>query len=184
MLASYKSQLLLGTGAEAFSYAASGLVDKGVLEILTVSARAVRRDAYAQSDAGFRGAPARDHRLHLGELAGGSQYSVFDTATGQPIVSGVSLGATAFKPKALAIGQYVVIVFYDTSHEPPALRGDPCDDALDADRGGGLRDRSGDHPDFRLHGHRRHQRRSVRHLREQLRRREQDQPEALTRSWC
>src|SRR4051812_6284339 len=50
-LAPFKGQLLVGSGARASSYAASGLIDKGVLESLTVGALPVRRDAYAQSTA-------------------------------------------------------------------------------------------------------------------------------------
>jgi len=116
-LATYKSQLLLGTGAEAYSFATSGLVDKGVLEALTVSARPVRRDTYVETtpDSAVNPNGITVYTWETNASGVAAQYSVFDTATGQPIVSGVSLGATASKPKPLAIGNYVVILYYDTS---------------------------------------------------------------------
>jgi hypothetical protein len=161
MLASYKSQLLLGSGAEAFSYATSGLVDKGVLESLTVGARAVRRDAYAESVPDSAVHPLGITVYTWESSVGGAQYSVFDTATGQPIVSGVSLGRHRSSRRRSRSGNTwwssSTIRIRTTCASWRSLRRPD-----DTDRGRGLRDRSGDHPDLRLHGHRRHQRRSVR----------------------
>lgn len=111
-LATYKSQLLLGTGAEAFSQAASGLIDKGVLEDITVSALPVRRDAYVETVPDSAVHPAGISVYTWESSVGFGQYSVFDTATGQPIVAGVSLG-NVVRIKALAIGSYVVIFYFD-----------------------------------------------------------------------
>jgi hypothetical protein len=116
----FKREVLLGTGAEAFSYAAattSNLVDKGVLEAMTVSARPVRRDAYNQTtpDSAVHPLGITVYTWETTAAGIGAQYAVFDTVTGQPIVTGVGLGSTAVKPKALALGANVVILFYDTA---------------------------------------------------------------------
>lgn len=116
-LVTYKAnQLLLGTGLEALSYspAAAGLVDRGVLEALTVSARPVRRDAYVETIPDSAVHPSGITVYTWETSAGGSQYSVFDSASGQPIVNATSLGVNAAKPKPIAIGNYVVILYYDT----------------------------------------------------------------------
>lgn len=116
-LTTFKSQALLGTGGEAFSYSAAGLIDKGVLESLSVSALPARRDAFVETtpDSAVHPFGITVYTWESTQSGAPAQYSVFDTATGQPIVSAVSLGANASKPKALAIGQYVVIVWVDTS---------------------------------------------------------------------
>src|SRR5216684_3458726 len=116
-LANFKTQLLLGTGSEAFGYSASGLVDKGALEAFSISAKAVRRDANLQT--------TQDNAIHPFGITVytwettasgiGAQYSVVDNTNGQTIVSAISLGATAIKPKALVLGIYVIVLFIDTS---------------------------------------------------------------------
>jgi hypothetical protein len=115
VLASHKGQLFVGTGAEAYSYAASGLVDKGVLESLGVSVLPVRRDAYTQATPDCAVHPLGVSVYTWETSAGGAQYAVFDTATGQPIVSGVALGTTAARPKPIVLGNYVVVVYYETA---------------------------------------------------------------------
>ncbi len=115
-LAAYKAQLLVATGSKAYSLAASGaLIDKGLLESLSVSALPARRDAYVQTTPDSAVHPQGVTVYTWETSAGGAQYSVFDTATAQPIVAGVSLGGTASKPKALAFGPNVIVLFYDTS---------------------------------------------------------------------
>jgi hypothetical protein len=117
LLAPFKQQLLVGSGTEAYSLAAgsSSLVDKGVLESMSLSALPVRRDAYMQT--------TPDSAVHPGGItvytwetsAGGSQYAIFDSTTGQPVVSGQQLGTAASRPKPFALGPYVVIIFYEAS---------------------------------------------------------------------
>lgn len=113
----FKNQLFLGTGAEAYSLAAGSgsLVDKGLLESLSLSALPVRRDSYVQTTPDVAVHPAGITIYTWETTAGGAQYSVFDSVSGQPIVSAVSLGSTASKPKPLALGANVVILWYDTA---------------------------------------------------------------------
>lgn len=115
-LVSFKNQLLSGSGLEAYSYAASSMIDKGILESMTVSARAVRRDAYSQSTVDSAVHPSGGISVYTWETtAGGAQYAVHDTATGQPILAGAQISVGAVKPKPLVIGNYVVVVYYDTT---------------------------------------------------------------------
>lgn len=121
LLAAYKNQLLIGTGSDAQSYTASGLIAKGVLESMSVHAQPVVRNGYAQQtpDSAVHSLGVTVYTYESIEAGATiARYSVFDTATAQPIVTGVSLGAGTSRPKPLAIGNYVVVVFFDggTSH--------------------------------------------------------------------
>lgn len=117
-LAAYKSQLLVGTGAEAYGLVGASLVDKGVLEAMTLTVGPAARDIYPKQtvDAAVHPAGITVHTFESVESGSTiARYTVVDTATGQPIVSNVSLGATATRPKPLTLGNYVVIVYFDTS---------------------------------------------------------------------
>jgi hypothetical protein len=117
-LGSFKNQLLLGTGAEAYGYdAASGsLIDSGVMESITVSARTVRRDAYNKTTPDAAVHPAGITVYTWDGLYSSGGYAVFNSATGQPIVQyGLLASGSAVSPKALVLGAYVVIVYYDNT---------------------------------------------------------------------
>lgn len=116
-LATFKREVLVGTGFRLMSYSQNGLVDKGVLESFTISSQPIARNVYTQQ--------MPDSAVHSGGIAvfawesieGGStvsRYTVFDSITRQPVVSNVSLGSTAVKPKVLSLGNYVVILYMDS----------------------------------------------------------------------
>jgi hypothetical protein len=110
----FKTQLLLGTGQEAYGYSDTGLVDKGALEAMTVSAKPVRRDAYTQSTVDSAIHPAGISVYTWETTGGGAQYGVYANDTGQPIIAAVTISSTAVKPKPLVLGPYVVVIYYDT----------------------------------------------------------------------
>ena len=118
MLAHFKNQLFLGTGAEAYSIAATGSLDKGMLEAVTLLAQPVVRNAYYQQSPDVavhpNGITVYTYESNeAGSLV--SRYSVFDTATQQPIAVNVLISATGVRPKPLCIGNWVAIVYVDTS---------------------------------------------------------------------
>ncbi len=119
LLAAYKTQLFIGTGAEAESYRSSGdLVDKGVLESLSLSVQPAVRNSYTQQ--------APDMAVHAAGLtvyayesvesgATVSRYTIFDSATQQPIVANALVAAAALQPRPIALGNYVAIIYFDSS---------------------------------------------------------------------
>lgn len=119
-LAAFKGQLLLGTGTELYSYAASaGLVDQGPLESVALSVRPVVRNGYSQQTPDAAVHPLGISVYTYESIEAGatvSRYSVVDSATQQPLVVGRQIGTAAVKPKPLALGNYVVILYYETSN--------------------------------------------------------------------
>lgn len=118
LLAAYKNQLLIGTGSEAESYTSRGtLVDKGVLESLSLSVQPAVRNAYTQQTCDMAVHSAgitvyTSESIEAGSTV--SRYSVFDSATQQPIVSNALVAANALRPKPFALGNYVVIIYFDS----------------------------------------------------------------------
>lgn len=117
VIAAFKNQMLVGDGASAQGYSGGTLTSKGVMESLALSSVPAARDTYPKQTC--------DVAIHSTGIAvytfesveGGttlSRYSVFDTATGQPIVVNVLI-PNAMKPKPIALGNYVVVLYYETS---------------------------------------------------------------------
>ena len=86
-LATFKRELLIGTGSRLMSQAQSGLVDKGCLESMTISSQPITRNVYTQQ--------MPDSAVHSSGIAvfawesieaGAtvSRYTVFDSVTRQP----------------------------------------------------------------------------------------------------
>jgi len=118
LLSSFKSQLFLGTGAEAYGLASSGAIDKGPLEALTLSAQPAVRNTYTQQcpDIAVHAMGITVYAYESVEAGTTvARYSVYDTATQQPIVVGVLLSTTGYKPKPVSVGNYVCVLFADSS---------------------------------------------------------------------
>lgn len=116
-LATFQGQLTQFTGSEAYAYspATRRWTDKGSAVSLELTTQHVIRNAYQQTspDCAYHNAGLK---LFVWEDSrGGSRYSVIDSSTGQVIVNDVQLSATAVKPKAFAVGNYLVVVYVDTS---------------------------------------------------------------------
>lgn len=120
ILTGFKSQLFLGTGAEAqaLSGSSSSLVDKGVLESITLSTQAASRDVYTKQSPNMAVHSAGITVFVFESIESGttvSRYSIFDTETQQPIVSNALISVTASRPRAYVLGNYIAIVYYDSS---------------------------------------------------------------------
>lgn len=114
-LGDLKDQLLLGTGAKAYAYSASGWVDKGALESVRLSTMPVIRNTRQQTVPDSAAHPLGISVFAWEDSGGGARYSVFDTARGQPIVSNALLSSTGQKPKPIVLGNSVVILYVDTT---------------------------------------------------------------------
>ncbi len=115
ILAAYKNQSLLGTGAEAYSYSASqgAWIDKGLCEAMRVSVTPVVRNSYQQTTQDAAVHPIGVAVVAWEDSAGGARYSIVDMATGQPIITSAQIGITAVRPKCAALGNYLVVVYYE-----------------------------------------------------------------------
>jgi hypothetical protein len=115
-LGTLKDQLLKTDGVSAFAQSQAGWIDKGTCEALALSAAPVIRNTYQQTTQDMAAHPngLTVYTWEDSRTAGTSRYSIFDSATGQPIVSDQLLGVTAVRPKPVAIGNYLLIVYHET----------------------------------------------------------------------
>jgi hypothetical protein len=114
----YQNELveLDGESLYSFSDQQTKWVNKGTLPVCTLSVSSIVKNS--------RGQTTQDQAQHSSgfqvftweDTAGGSYYSVIDTGTGQTLVNSVLLSATAYVPKPITIGNYIVIFYYDTSN--------------------------------------------------------------------
>jgi hypothetical protein len=108
-----KDELLITDGATAYSQSQAGWVPKGVSEALRISTLPIVRNTYQQTTPDLAVHPDGITVATWEDSRGGARYSVFDTATGQAIVNDHALGVTASLPKPIALGNYVLIVYYE-----------------------------------------------------------------------
>jgi hypothetical protein len=110
-----KDQLLVTDGILAYARSQAGWINKGVCEAIAVSSSPAIRNTYQQTTQDMAVHPSGLTVYTWEDSRGGSRYSVYDTATKQPIVNDVEIGTTASLPKPFAIGNYLVIVYYEAS---------------------------------------------------------------------
>jgi hypothetical protein len=145
-LATRGEELFIASGGRGYALSSLGYVDKGLCEALQITTKPVIRSTYEQT--------APDCAIHASGISvfawedssGGARYSVHDTATGQPIVSNALLSATGAKPKPIALGNYVAVVYFETATNhvayvaipvaTPTSPGAPVDIATNADAAG------------------------------------------------
>jgi hypothetical protein len=116
-LTNYQSELIAFTGTTAKSYSEnqSDWIDKGALNTINIHSDPVIRNTYQQQNA--------DCAIHASGLQvftwtdarGGVRYSCIDNATNQIVVSDALLSATAVTAKPMAIGAYIIIIYYDST---------------------------------------------------------------------
>lgn len=113
----YQNELveLDGKNLYSFSDQQSKWVNKGTFVTNTISTASIVKNS--------RGQTTQDQAQHSSgfqvftweDTAGGSYYSVLDTGTGQTLVNSALLSATGYVAKPIAIGNFVVIFYFDTS---------------------------------------------------------------------
>lgn len=116
-LANFKNELLLLTGNEAFSYSESTTrwSDKQTITNLQLSVSQIVRNTFEQT--------TPDVAIHASGLEvvtyedsrGGSRYCLIDSFTGEQLLSDQLITSTAIKPKPFTLGNFLVILYVDTS---------------------------------------------------------------------
>lgn len=119
-LANFKEEIVLFTGKEAYSLSESTerWSDKGPNTSVSLSSISIIRNTYQQTtpDSSYHSSGLEIFTWE--DSRGGSRYSIFDSITGEAILSDSVIDANAIKPKAFALGNYIIIVFIDnvTNH--------------------------------------------------------------------
>lgn len=115
-LSNYRQELLLLTGTKGYSYSASTMrwSDKGNALNLSLSSSAVIRNTFQQTtpDGAFHSSGLELFTWE--DSRGGSRYSVIDSTTGETVAADVLINANAQKPKPFALGNYLLIMYYDS----------------------------------------------------------------------
>src|ERR1700677_4130901 len=116
-LANFKNELLLLTGTEGYSYSDSTTTwsDKQTITNMSIATAQVVRNAYEQT--------TPDNAIHSSGLQvvtyqdsrGGSRYCLIDMETGEQLVTDQLISSTAIKPKTFALGNFLLILYIDTS---------------------------------------------------------------------
>lgn len=118
-LATYNKELVLFTGNELYSYSNSTQrwTDKGSATNVGLSVDPVIRNTYQQTtpDSAYHSTGLQLFAWE--DSRGGSRYSIVDASTGQQIVTDILISATATKPKPFAIGNFIIIIYLDTSNK-------------------------------------------------------------------
>src|SRR5207237_1287575 len=128
---SYFNELVACDKGSLYSYdvANASWISKGAFVSPYVTQQSIIRNSYQQT--------GQDSAIHSAGLAvyawedtqGGSRYCVIDTVTGQVIVPNTQINANAIKPKVLAIGSFLVILYANTSdnrvYAAPVAIGNP-----------------------------------------------------------
>jgi len=118
-LASFKGQLFAQNPLIGLSYAQGALASRGYAEPVQLTTQPVVRNGYGQQTPDGAIHPAGISVYTYESIEAGStvsRYTVMDTATQQPIVIGAQIGTAAVKPKPFALGNYVVILYWETSN--------------------------------------------------------------------
>lgn len=119
-IAAYRDQLFMGTGLRARGYLSNGnTTDLGAFENVSVSTTSVAKTNYVQRspDVCVHPSGITVYAFDSDEAPQALRYSIFDTATGQPIRLNALIVSSAIDhvPRIFAIGSNVVILFFDTT---------------------------------------------------------------------
>lgn len=121
-LLAYKNELLVsgqssnndGTNLYSYESATPAWIKKGPLVSTSVTAQPVIRDAYAQTQQDGAQHSSGLYVAAWEDTAGGVFYSVLDAdTTRQPVVTKKLLSATGIKPKVLAFGNFLAILYVE-----------------------------------------------------------------------
>ena len=116
-LASFQDELVAWDPDRMYSYDASTekWIDKGAMVSGKISQFPVVRNVYGQT---YQDGATHSSGLQLyawEDTSGGVRYAVIDGATGQTVVASTLVSADAVKPKTLAIGNFLVLLYLDVS---------------------------------------------------------------------
>jgi hypothetical protein len=115
-LSTFNNELVTLDGNNVYSYNASGqtMQTKGPLPTVSLNVQSIVRNTNQQTtqDVAINGSL---QCFTYSDSGGGCRYSVFDTATGQSIVNNAILASTAQYSKVLAVVNFFVILYYDST---------------------------------------------------------------------
>lgn len=115
--ASYLNELVTFDGLNVRSFSASldSFTNKGQALSLEVDSLSVIANGYTQSsmDGAYHSMGLKTFVWE--DSRGGVRYSVIDTETSQVIVSDTVVDASGVRPKVFALGNYVIITYYETN---------------------------------------------------------------------
>lgn len=116
-LANFKNELLVLTGTEAYSRSesTSRWSDKQTITNLELSTAQVTRNTFIQTTPDVAVHSSGLQVVTYQDSRGGSRYTVIDLTTQEQLVSDKLITATAIKPKPFALGNFLVILYVDTS---------------------------------------------------------------------
>lgn len=118
-LANFKNELLLLTGNEAYSFSDSTTrwSDKQTITNVGLTAQQVVRNTFIQTTPDVATHPSGLQVVTYEDNRGGSRYCVIDSNTGEQIVTDRLLSSTAIKPKPMVVGNFILILYVDTSSD-------------------------------------------------------------------
>lgn len=116
-LANFKNELLILTGTEAYSYSdsTSRWSDKQTITNLSISTDQIVRNTYQQTTPDTALHPTGLQVVTYEDSRGGARYCLIDTTTGEQLVTDQLISSTAIKPKAFALGNFLLIFYIDTA---------------------------------------------------------------------
>lgn len=116
-LATYKDELLAldGTNIKSRSSFDSSYYTKGQKVAVNLSVKTIISNSYEQTNADSAIHSAGIRVFTWDDSSGGSRYSVFDSTTGQSIISSQLISSTASRTKAITLGNYILIFFIESS---------------------------------------------------------------------
>ena len=117
-LANFKNEVLLFTGTEAYSFSESTQkwTDKQTLTNMQLSSSQVIRNTYQQTTADVAQHSDGLQVVTYEDSRGGSRYCLIDSVTGEQLVTDQLISATAIKPKPFVMGNFLSILYVDTSN--------------------------------------------------------------------
>jgi len=116
-LANFKNEILLLTGTEAYSYSDSTTKwsDKQTVTNLELSSVQAVRNTYQQTTPDIAIHSSGLEVVTYEDSRGGSRYSLIDMNTGEQLISDKLISVDAIKPKPMAIGNFLVIIYVNSA---------------------------------------------------------------------
>jgi hypothetical protein len=117
-LTNYQEELIEFDGTTAYSYSENqdSWINKGALNTLNIHSNPVIRNTYQQQNADCAIHPNGLQVFTWTDARGGVRYSCIDNSTNQIVISDALLSATAVNAKPMAIGAYIIIIYYDSAN--------------------------------------------------------------------
>lgn len=116
-LSTYKNELNLFSGSNMYSYSVSTerWSDKGKISSISLSSTPIVRNTYQQTVCDVAYHEAGIELYTWEDSRGGSRYSIKDSTTGETLVADALINASAIKPKPFALGNYLFILYINSS---------------------------------------------------------------------